>query len=265
MPKSETTDKSETQDASEPKILILGGTTEANALASLLVDWPVKAITSLAGRTRNPTPVEGDLRSGGFGGAQGLADYIAQANIDLIVDATHPYASRISANAQHAADLTECALIRLERPAWPMQAGDRWQIVADESAAAVALPSHATVFLALGRQHIAPFASRNDLHFIMRMIDPAEVALPPHHQVVLAKPAGVAQETAFLQAKHISHIVSRNSGGSTSYAKIEAARALGLTVIMIARPAIAARVVVDNIESVLSQIRQHLDTHERST
>jgi len=244
--------------ASEPKILILGGTTEAAALATAFAELPVKAITSLAGRTSNPAKLRGAVRSGGFGGIDGLASYLDCEGIDLVIDATHPYAVRISQNAVQAASKCNIPLVRLERPAWQKQPGDRWIDVSDEAEAASAVPSGERVFLALGRQHIASFAKRADVHFVLRMIDPPETALPPDCELILARPGDFAAERQFLENHKIGLIVSRNSGGTVSYPKIEAARALGLPVMMISRPPVIARNIVVSPEDAIAFARTNL-------
>lgn len=245
--------------ASEPKILVLGGTTEAASLAHTFAMLPVTAITSLAGRTATPAKLSGPVRSGGFGGADGLAAYIRAERIDLVIDATHPYAARISQNAVMATEATKIPLIRLERPVWEKQPGDNWIDVASETEAARAIPSGRNVFLALGRQHIAPFAERADAHFVIRMIDPPDAALPPHCEIVLARPGDYAAEKHFLAKRSIGLIVSRNSGGTVSYAKIEAARALCLPVMMIARPFIAAKTMVATTTEAVASARSVLN------
>lgn len=220
-------------------ILILGGTKEAAELAAALVrdhpDWRI--ITSLAGRTKEPKPVAGEIRIGGFGGVEGLAAYLRSEGVTRLIDATHPFARQISENARQAA---QDAGVRLEvrmRPPWRKQDGDNWIEVASLDAACDAIPSGARVLLALGSQHIAPFAVRADVHFLVRMVDPPQTPLPlPDHELVLGLPGKTAEDEAALLTKHgISHIVCRNSGGDGAYAKIEAARRLNLPVIMIAR------------------------------
>ncbi|MEJ5019706.1 cobalt-precorrin-6A reductase [Ochrobactrum vermis] len=244
--------------ASDHTILILGGTAEAAALATAFAKLPVTAISSLAGRTSNPAKLTGTVRSGGFGGAEGLAAYLDSEAIDLVVDATHPYATRISQNAVQAASKHGIPLVRLERPAWEEKPGDAWIDISDEAEAANAIPSGERVFLALGRQHIAPFAKRADVHFIIRMIDPPEMPLPQHCEIVLARPGDYTAEKHFLEDRRIGLIVSRNSGGAISYAKIEAARALGLPVMMIARPSVAARDIVASPEDAIAFARAAL-------
>lgn len=220
-------------------VLILGGTGEAVTIAKELTaehpDWRV--ITSLAGRTTEPEPVEGEARIGGFGGVAGLADYLRRERVTKLIDATHPYARRISANAKEAAALAGVPLDVRVRPPWARQAGDDWRDVASEADAAAAIPSGARVFLALGSQHLAPFEARRDAHFIVRMVDPPASPLPlAGHTIVTGKPGDATAEAALLRDHAITHIVCRNSGGDGAYGKIEAARALRIPVIMIARP-----------------------------
>jgi precorrin-6A/cobalt-precorrin-6A reductase len=220
-------------------VLILGGTREAAELAAELVrehpDWRI--VTSLAGRTKEPKPVAGEVRIGGFGGAEGLAAYLRAEGVTRLIDATHPFARQISENARQAA---QSAGVRLEvrmRPPWRKRDGDNWIEVASLDGACDAIPAGARVLLALGSQHIAAFGSRSDVHFLVRMVDPPETPLPlSDHALVLGLPGRTAEEeTALLEAHAITHIVCRNSGGDGAYAKIEAARRLGLPVIMIAR------------------------------
>lgn len=225
--------------ATRETILILGGTREAADLARELVEARPEAriITSLAGRTREPAPLAGEVRTGGFGGVEGLAKYIRDNAITLAIDATHPFARQISANAVAATKLTGVPLeIRTRKP-WPKHAGDTWKEVDSLEAARDAIPAGARVLLALGSQHIGLFASRDDVHFVVRMIDPPQTPLDlPDHALVLGRPGDTAAvETMLLIAHTVTHIVCRNSGGKAAYAKIEAARQLGLPVIMISR------------------------------
>ena len=220
-------------------ILILGGTAEAADLAARLHDHGIQVITSLAGRTREPAPLKGEIRSGGFGGAEGLAAYIRENAISLLVDMTHPFATQVSANARKAAEFTGIKLIQWHRPAWERLNDDKWIEVKDIAAAVAAIPPNARVLLALGSQHIAPFAARPDVHFLIRMIDPPAAPLAlPDHQLLIARPGSVEEEFTLLRDKHITHIICRNSGGKASYAKLAAARLLGLPVIMIGRTSI---------------------------
>lgn len=219
-------------------VLILGGTREAAMLAAELVaahpDWRV--ITSLAGRTAEPEPVAGETRIGGFGGAEGLATYLRAEGVTRLIDATHPYARAISRNAEQAAAIAGVPLeVRTRRP-WERQPGDDWINVASEAEAATILPAGARALLALGRQHLAPFAGRADVFFLVRMVDPPTVPLPlKHHAVITGKPGQADDEAALLRTHAISHVVCRNSGGDRSYGKIEAARTIRIPVIMIGR------------------------------
>jgi precorrin-6A/cobalt-precorrin-6A reductase len=217
-------------------VLLLGGTAEAAAMAARLTDRGLPVTTSLAGRTREPAPVKGNIRTGGFGGVEGLAEYLRRNDIALLIDMTHPFATRISANARAAASLSGVPLLAWQRPGWEKMDGDAWIGVPDISAAVAAIPANARALLALGSQHIAPFAARADVHFLVRMIDPPLVPLAlPSHELLMAKPGNVEEEYKLLKDSQMTHIVCRNSGGKASYAKIAAARLLALPVIMITR------------------------------
>ena len=219
-------------------ILILGGTREAAALAAELAaahpHWRI--ITSLAGRTKEPKPVAGEVRTGGFGGVEGLADYLRRERVTSLIDATHPFALQISANAKRAAELTGIPLDTRTRPPWQKQKGDKWLEVGSLEEARDAIPPGARVLLALGSQHIAPFASRADVHFIVRMVDKPEQPLPlPDHELVIGMPGDVAAETALLKRHKVTHIVCRNSGGDGAYAKVEAAQFVVIPIILVSR------------------------------
>ena len=218
------------------KVLILGGVREAADLAAILVGQGHHVISSLAGRTKEPMPVMGQVRVGGFGGALGLADYIRANGINTLIDATHPFANTISANAVKAAEIAKVQLIIYARAAWQKQAGDFWIEVETLNAARDKIPADARVLLALGSQYIALFAGRTDLHFVVRMVDAPDnpIALASH-TLVLGKPGSIVAETQLLVEHRISHIVCRNSGGVGAYAKIVAARNLSLPVIIINR------------------------------
>lgn len=220
------------------KVLILGGTAEAAALAEQLVACgDVTVVTSLAGRTTSPVLPPGEVRIGGFGGAEGLAAYIRENGITRIIDATHPFARRISENAIQAAAETGIVLEHLVRPGWERQRGDRWQEVSSLEEAAQALPSGATAFLALGRQYLDAFGSRSDCRFVIRMVDaPAEPLPFADHVLMLGRPsADPAHEAALFATHGITHLVCRNSGGASGYGKIAAAREMRLPVIILGR------------------------------
>ncbi|WP_346432578.1 cobalt-precorrin-6A reductase [Pseudohoeflea coraliihabitans] len=238
-------------------MLILGGTQEAADLAARLVEdapqWRI--VTSLAGRTQAPRPLPGQVRSGGFGGAEGLARYLADNAISALVDATHPFATQMSANAAAAAAETATPLYRLCRPPWQPRSEDKWQIVDSLQAAAARLPEASTAFLALGHQHIGAFARRRDCRFVLRMIDPPAAPLPFDATLVLGRPGLSPDAEADTLAAHgVTHLVCRNSGGRIGWSKLEAARRLGLAVIMLARPPEPAAAHFDDVETVVAAL-----------
>ncbi|NTF33332.1 cobalt-precorrin-6A reductase [Rhizobium skierniewicense] len=243
-------------------ILILGGTADARILAGKLAeDSGYRLLLSLAGRTRDPVVQPVPMRSGGFGGASGLAAFIMEHDFDLLVDATHPYAARISANAVQAASIAHVPLVTLQRPAWEKQADDNWQSVADVESAVSALgPECTNAFLALGRQELLPFQAAPQHNYLVRSVDPVEPPLcVPHARYITARgPFAVEDEINLLRENRISVIVCKNSGGSAAYAKIEAARQRGIKVLMIDRPPLGSGMTVPNIESALAAIRHQL-------
>jgi precorrin-6A/cobalt-precorrin-6A reductase len=223
------------------RILILGGTMQARLLAERLAPRTDLAVTlSLAGRTAAPAPQPVPVRIGGFGGATGLAAWLGAEAIDLLIDATHPYAARISANAAKAAALAQVPLLALDRPAWVAVDGDRWTEVADMAAAVKALgEAPRRAFLALGRNELAAFAAAPQHFYLIRSVDPVEPPLAVPHAVYRTGrgPFEEADERELLAEHRIDIIVAKNSGGAATYGKIAAARGLGLPVIMLARPA----------------------------
>jgi precorrin-6A/cobalt-precorrin-6A reductase len=222
------------------RILILGGTLEARRLAERLRGRADVAVTlSLAGRTAAPAAQPVPVRVGGFGGAEGLAAYLRAERVVALIDATHPYAAAISANAARAAAVADVRLLALRRPPWQPIAGDRWTEVADVRAAVHALgsaPRH--VFLALGRKELGPFAAAPLHHYLVRSVDPVDPPLPvPHATYVVARgPFAEGAERDLLIAHAIDVIVAKNSGGEATYGKIAAARALGIEVVLLRRP-----------------------------
>lgn len=219
-------------------VLILGGTRDAREVAGLLVQKGVDVVTSLAGVTAAPEHPAGRLRLGGFGGAGGLAAYLAAAQVALVIDATHPFAAQIARNAHEACRAAGVPLLRLERPAWQPAEGDRWIAAASAEEAAGILPEGARVLLTIGRKEVAPFFARAGLSGIARMIEEPPVAVPPGWSLVRARPPfSLQQEIDLLSAQAISHLVSKNAGGRLGREKIAAAKALQLPVVMIARPA----------------------------
>lgn len=222
------------------RILILGGTADASALAKLLAgDSRFQPTLSFAGRTASPAAPPIPYRIGGFGGWEGLAAYLRAEGVRAVVDATHPFAARISANAVKAAEAAGVPLASLIRPAWARQEGDRWISVPTPEAAAEALgPTPRIVFLATGRLELPAFAAAPHHHYIARVIDhPGDVALPRRLDFIYDRgPFDPAAEQRLLAERRAEVVVSKNSGGAATYGKIEAARALSLPVVMIERP-----------------------------
>jgi precorrin-6A/cobalt-precorrin-6A reductase len=231
---------------------------EARRLAERLAGRADLAVTlSLAGRTANPVAQPVPVRIGGFGGAEGLAAHLAAERIDALIDATHPYAAIIAANAARAALSAGVPLLALRRPPWVAVAGDRWTEVTDASAAVRALgDAPRRVFLALGRNDIAPFVRAPQHHYLVRSVDPVEPPLRVAHAsyVVGRGPFTEVEDRALLMAHGIEIVVCKNSGGDATYGKIAAARALGLAVIMLRRPALPAVAAVETIADALAWI-----------
>jgi precorrin-6A/cobalt-precorrin-6A reductase len=219
------------------KILILGGTAEAAELAANLAAQGKDVTTSLAGRTREPLPLVGNVRTGGFGGARGLAQYLRENAFDRMIDATHPFARQISVNAAEASEIAGIPLEAISRPAWQREPGDTWIEVTSLEQARDALPAGARAFLALGSQHVAVFANRGDVHFVVRMVDAPSLPLPlADYQLITGMPSSdPATETQLFRQHRITHLVCRNSGGTRGHAKITAARNLRLPIVMLQR------------------------------
>jgi precorrin-6A/cobalt-precorrin-6A reductase len=237
------------------RALILGGTGDANQLAAALARANIDAIYSYAGRTQIPLGHALPTRIGGFGGANGLADFIREARITHVIDATHPFAAEMSRHAVEASKIASVPLIALERAPWTQAAGDRWTDVRDIDAAVSALPDLQTrVFLAIGRQHLAPFAGRPQHAYLLRFVDaPGEMLPLPDAEVIVSRgPFTREGDLDLMRTRHIELLVARNSGGAGARAKIDAARELGLPIIMIARPDLPERPRADSVEEVLA-------------
>jgi len=220
------------------RILILGGTAEARDLAAQLTAAGVDLISSLAGRVREPRLPDGPVRVGGFGGADGLAAFLREEGITHLIDATHPFAAGITANAAHAAADAGVPRLMLCRPAWELDPD--WETVADIAAAAAAVrewPGE-SVFLTTGRRDLDAFTADSAHRFLVRTVDPPDgPPLPPSMTVILDRgPYTVEGESALLRAHHIGLLVTKNSGGPMTAAKLQAARDLGVQVVVVARP-----------------------------
>jgi precorrin-6A/cobalt-precorrin-6A reductase len=239
-------------------ILILGGTGEARQLAAALAERGDMAVTlSLAGRTAQPAPQAVPVRRGGFGGADGLARYLRDQRIDMLIDATHPYAAVISANAAAAAETASVELLALRRPPWTKRTGDDWIEVGSVADAVIVLgPAPRRVFLTLGRKEIQPFAAAPQHDYLIRSVDEVDPKLAvPHAAYITARgPFTETEDRALLERHRIEIIVAKNSGGDATYGKIEAARALRLPVVMLERPVLPDVAAVATVEEVIARL-----------
>jgi precorrin-6A/cobalt-precorrin-6A reductase len=240
---------------SDMRALILGGTGDANRLAEMFVREKIDAIYSYAGRTQIPLGHSLPTRIGGFGGAMGLTDYIRNERITHVIDATHPFAAEMSRHAVEACAVADVPLVALERAPWSRTTGDIWIEVADIAGAVDHLPEQrARVFLAIGRQHIAPFAAKPQHAYTLRFVDAPEGALPLQDAEVIVSrgPFTLEGDRETMRSRGIEWLVARNSGGTGARAKIDAARELGLPVIMITRPALPERKRLESTDEVLA-------------
>ena len=237
------------------RILILGGTGEARELAGRLVALGHQVITSLAGRTRAPALPAGELRVGKFGGVPGLVGYLKMMRIDRLVDATHPYAGLISINAVAAARQTGIPLVRFMRPAWVEPEGAGWVHVRSLEAAAEALPPMATVLITTGHEGLETLLARDDCRLFVRLIEEPEIELPDHARLLLGRPPyDLAQERSLFRREGITHLVTKNSGGEATAAKLVAAREMGAQVIMVERPVYGPAVEVGSVEEAVGAV-----------
>ncbi|MFG6178291.1 cobalt-precorrin-6A reductase [Halomonas sp. THAF12] len=256
------------------KVLILGGTTEASALARALAEREIPALFSYAGRVTAPKPQPLPTRVGGFGGVDGLAAFLAAERITHLVDATHPFAERMSRHAVAAAERLGIALLALTRPPWAPQhgdggkpgdcgqQGDRWQRVDSIGAAVSALSGPPQrVLLAIGRMHLAAFAARPEHHYVLRLVDlPVDPPPLPRHTLTVDRgPFTLEGDLALLREHGVERLVCKNAGGAGAAAKLEAARALGLPVVMIDRPALPPRLETHAIDDVLEWLGHMTD------
>jgi precorrin-6A/cobalt-precorrin-6A reductase len=244
-------------------VLVLGGTSEARTLAAQLNDLPgLRVVSSLAGRVSNPVLPAGEVRVGGFGGAAGLGAWARTEGVGAVVDATHPFAETISAHAVEACAQAGLPLLRLARPAWTPRDGDDWHDARSLDEAAAMLPRLGTrVFLTTGRQGLGAFAALDRLWFLIRCVDPPDGGLlPANREVLLARgPYERESERALMRRQGIDVLVTKNSGGPLTEGKLDAARDLGVPVVMISRPAGAAAqsvtAVSDAVRWVENQMR----------
>lgn len=244
-----------------PRVLLLGGTTEAAAAARALAQAGIDAVYSYAGRTAAPVAQPLPTRVGGFGGAEGLARYLRAEGIGHVVDATHPFAAQMSRNAVAACAATGTRLVALERAPWEEAEGDRWTHVPDAAAAVAALPAApARIFLAIGRQSLGPFAARPEHSYLLRLVDPPGGPLPlaRAEAVIDRGPFTREGDLALMRAHGIEVVVAKNAGGEGARAKILAARDLGLPVVMIGRPPVPERERVETVGALMAWLHADL-------
>jgi precorrin-6A/cobalt-precorrin-6A reductase len=238
------------------RVLILGGTTESRELAARLAASRRKLdiVLSLAGRTSEPLQYPVPLRIGGFGGPSGLADYISERRIELLIDATHPFAAQMSRNAALAAAATRVPFFALCRPAWRQADGDRWTEAASVAHGVASLGNTSRrVFVTLGRQELAPLVGATHHSYVVRSVDPVDppIEVPQAHYILDRGPFGLAAERKLLTDHRIDAVLAKNSGGDATYAKIEAARELGIEVVLVRRP---PRDRVETVETVTEAV-----------
>jgi len=217
----------------------------------------LEIIVSLAGRTKSPAPQPVPVRSGGFGGAAGLAEYLGKERIDVLIDATHPYADIISANAAAAAHRAGVPLIALHRPPWPALVGDRWSDASDVADAVRRLGERPRrVFVTLGRTELAPLTAAPQHFYLIRSVDQVAPPLPlPRVDYLVDRgPFSEADDRALMRAQAIDAVLAKNSGGTASYGKIAAARALGIEVIMLRRPVSADEPAVETVDEAIAAL-----------
>lgn len=249
------------------RVLILGGTAQARMLIEQLANEPAVApILSLAGRTKNPLLPAGAYRIGGFGGVAGLVAYLRAEAIDLVIDATHPFADQMSAHAEAACREAGVPLALFTRQPWSPVEGDRWCEVATAQAAALALgPIPRRVFLTVGRLQLPAFDAAPHHHYLIRSIDAPEPALTlPDYRMILARgPFSLEDEMRLMQAEKIDVLVTKNSGGEATYAKIEAARRLAIPVILMRPPASTQAAIFYDLDAIRTFILEA--AHQRAS
>jgi len=241
------------------RVLILAGSGEAAGLAEACARQPgLEVISSLAGRTAAPRALPGAVRVGGFGGAAGLEEFLRARGVDRLVDASHPFAAQISRNAAVACRASGVPRLRLLRPPWPKQPGDRWHEVDDLAAAAALLPQIGRrAFLTVGHKELAAFAGLERTWLLIRTIE-AAAGVPPERALCLQArgPFASGDEVALMRRHRIDVLVTKASGGEATYAKLAAARSLGLPVIMVRRPPPPAGPVVSSVSAALAWLRR---------
>jgi precorrin-6A/cobalt-precorrin-6A reductase len=244
-----------------PKILLLGGTADAMRMGEALAAAGIAAIYSVAGRTEAPKLPPLPHRMGGFGGVAGLAHHLKATGISHVIDATHPFAARMSHNAVQACAATELPLIALERAPWRAGPGDSWRHFKDLPALAAAFPKAPTrIFLAIGRQNLECFAAHPQHHYLLRLVDPPTSPPPlPNTQIEISRgPFTHEGDLALIRSHGTELVIAKNAGGEATRAKLTAAASLGLPVWLAERPIIAARESAGSVEEVLGWLAAHI-------
>jgi len=240
------------------KLLILGGTGEAAELARNLPSG-IDVMTSWAGRTKTAPNLPGMVRIGGFNGAEGLRDFLLENKFDAVIDATHPFAAKISAHAAQACKEADIPRLTLLRPPWEKREGDHWVMVESLEDAAAKLPELGRrPLLTIGRQNLGIFTPVQDAHFFVRLIEPPAAALPLKNYSVLTgrPPFSLEEEQEHLRFEEIDLLITKQSGGNATYAKIEAARIAKIPVLMIERPAPPPGETVSSIEACIEWLNR---------
>ena len=238
------------------RVLILGGTGEARRLATALVAEGVDVLSSLAGRVADPVVPPGEVRIGGFGGAAGLTAWLQAHPVQSLVDATHPFAATMTASAAAAAAAAGIPLLRLQRPGWSPQPGDDWRWVDTPAEAAIVVAGFGSVFLTTGRRGLGAFAGLTG-RCLVRSVDPPDPPLPERTTVVLARgPFAVEDELALMRQHAVDVVVTKDSGGGMTAAKLAAASRLGVPVVLIRRPPLPPGVpTVATVEEAVAWVR----------
>lgn len=260
MPSSQTTARD------RARVLVLGGTAEARALAGMSVADGYDVVSSLAGRVKNPALPAGGVRIGGFGGPDGLLDYLRTSDIALVVDATHPFAARISMSAVTACGRGQIPLLRLARPGWANRSdADSWTWVDDhDEAARTASGAARRVFLTTGRQSIDDFRGLNAQFVLLRVVDPPNLALPGAWHVLTSRgPYELAGERQLMSEHRIDTLVTKDSGGAHTAAKLDAASKLGVQVVVVRRPQYDGSVPqAPSVEDAAAWVRDVIDVRQ---
>ena len=239
-------------------VLVLGGTSEAREVADALDQDGQWVVSSMAGRIASPKFPAGEVRVGGFGGAESLAEWLEVNRCAAVIDASHPFAVRISKSAVSACGTAQVPLVRLNRPGWVQQPEDRWYWVDDIESAAVLAPRLGNrILLTIGRQYLNAFQHVSDAWFLVRCVDPPTSSLSMDHELLLSRgPFTLDAEMELIQRHRIDLIVTRDSGGAATEPKLLAARARGLPVVIVRRPPCPDVPTVSGAPQALAWLRQ---------